>query len=169
MIIDSHSSHVTKDSIDYYDKHKILLLIFPPDATHTLQPLDVVCFKPHASNYTNELDLRTQKTRGWLPVTKRDFFPLFWKAWTRTFTEVSATGIFPSNANVIVDKFTTTTTERAATPPNQTAPAAVIGEPPWLKAKTLLRAAVVENDEAAGCGLMQYIYYLSVQNQLLQH
>ncbi|KAF1357495.1 hypothetical protein EJ07DRAFT_128008, partial [Lizonia empirigonia] len=80
-----------------------------------------------------------------------------------------ATGIFPPNASVILDKFTTTTPERAATPPHQTAPAAVIGEPPWLKAKTLLRAAVVENDEAAGRELMQYIHHLSVQNQLLEH
>ena len=175
LIIDGHGSHVTKDFIDYCDKHKILLLVFPSHATHTLQPLDVVCFKPLASNYTNELDLRTQKTQGWLPVTKGDFFPLFWKAWTRTFTEklvqkaFSATGIFPPDANVILNKFATTTPEKATTPLHQTAPAAVIGEPPWLKAKTLLRAAMVENDEAAGRELMQYIHHLSVQNQLLEH
>ena len=79
----------------------------------------------------------------------------FWKAWTRTFTEklvqkaFSATGIFPPDANVILDKFVTTTPEKATTPPHQTALTAVIGEPPWLKAKTLLRAAMVKNDEAA--------------------
>ena len=122
LIIDGHGSHVTKDFIDCCDKHKILLLIFPPHATHTLQPLDVVCFKPLASDYTNELDIRTQKTHGWLPITKGDFSPLFWKAWTRTFTELvkkafSVTGIFPPNANVILDKFATTP-ERAATPPH---------------------------------------------------
>ena len=81
----------------------------------------------------------------------------------------SATRIFSPNANVVLDKFKTTTPERAATTPNQTAPAAVIGEPPWLKVKALFRAAVVENDEAAGRELMQYIHHLSVQNQLLQH
>ena len=110
-----------------------------------------------------------------MPVTKGDFFPPFWKAWTRTFTEklvqkaFSATGIFPPDANVILDKFVTTTPEKATTPLHQTAPAAVIREPPWLKAKTLLRAAMVENDEAAGRELMQYIHHLSVQNQLLEH
>ena len=86
LIIDSHSSHVTKDFINYCNCHKILLMIYPPHATHTLQPLDVVCFKPMAQNYTNELDNCMQKTQGWLPVKKSNFFPLFWKAWVTTFT-----------------------------------------------------------------------------------
>ncbi len=36
LIIDGHGSHVTKAFIDYCDRHKILLMIFPPHATHTL-------------------------------------------------------------------------------------------------------------------------------------
>jgi hypothetical protein len=36
LILDGHGSHVTKDFIDYCDSYKILLLIFPPYATHTL-------------------------------------------------------------------------------------------------------------------------------------
>ena len=48
LIIDGHGSHITKPFIDYCDANKILLMIFPPHATHTLQPLDVVCFKPLA-------------------------------------------------------------------------------------------------------------------------
>lgn len=59
LIIDGHGSHVTKDFINYCNKHKILLLVFPLYATYTLVPLDVVCFKPLASNYTNKLDLCT--------------------------------------------------------------------------------------------------------------
>lgn len=39
--MDGHQSHLTKDFIDYCDHNKILLAIFPPHATHTLQPLDV--------------------------------------------------------------------------------------------------------------------------------
>jgi hypothetical protein len=71
-----------------------------------------------------------------LPVIKGDFFPLFRKAWTRTFTKelvkkaFFAVGIFLTNANVILDMFMTVMPERAVTPPNQTALAAVIGEPP---------------------------------------
>jgi len=46
LIVDGHGSHVTKDFIDYCDQNKILLAILPPHSTHTLQPLDVVLFKP---------------------------------------------------------------------------------------------------------------------------
>ncbi|CAN9293733.1 unnamed protein product [Alternaria alternata] len=81
----------------------------------------------------------------------------------------SATRIFLPNADVIFDKFNTTTPKRTATPPYQTALTAVIGEPPWLRAKTLLQAAVVENDEEAGRELMQYIHHLLVHSQLLEH
>ena len=101
LIIDGHGSHVTKDFIEYCDTHKILLMIFPPHATHTLQPLDVVCFKPLAQNYTKELDLHNHTTQRWVPVKKSDFFSLFWPAWVNTFTKslvlitFEATGINP--------------------------------------------------------------------------
>jgi hypothetical protein len=42
----------------------------------------------------------------------------------------SATGIYPPNVNVVLNKFATTTPKRAATPPHQTAPAAVVSKPP---------------------------------------
>ena len=87
LIIDGHGSHVTKAFIDYCDQHKILLLIFPPHATHTLQPLDVVCFKSLAQNYANQLVEHNHTTQGWYPVTKADFISLFWPAWVNTFTK----------------------------------------------------------------------------------
>jgi hypothetical protein len=43
------------DFIEYCDKNRILLAIFPPHSTHSLQPLDVVCFAPFAGSYTDEL------------------------------------------------------------------------------------------------------------------
>ena len=46
LILDGHGSHVTKVFINYCDKNKILVLVFHPHATSTLQPLDVSCFKP---------------------------------------------------------------------------------------------------------------------------
>ena len=51
LILDGHGSHITMDFIDYCDKHKILLAIYPPHSTHTLQPLDVVMFKPLSTAY----------------------------------------------------------------------------------------------------------------------
>lgn len=44
LIVDGHGSHTTRSFIDYCYLYKILLLIYPLHSTHTLQPLDVVCF-----------------------------------------------------------------------------------------------------------------------------
>lgn len=41
--------------IDYCDKNKILLAIYPPHSTHTLQPLDVGMFKPLVIAYNTEV------------------------------------------------------------------------------------------------------------------
>jgi hypothetical protein len=46
LILDSHGSHLTTDFIDSCDGNRILLAIFPPHSTHSLQPLDVVLFGP---------------------------------------------------------------------------------------------------------------------------
>ncbi|KAK7178658.1 hypothetical protein PSPO01_15290 [Paraphaeosphaeria sporulosa] len=59
--------------IDYGDANKILLAIFPPHSTHTLQVLDVVVFK-------------SLSTQGLISVAKRDFFDLFWNAREASFT-----------------------------------------------------------------------------------
>jgi hypothetical protein len=51
LILDGHGSHITMDFIEYCDKRRILLMVFPPHSTHTLQPLDVVMFKPLSQAY----------------------------------------------------------------------------------------------------------------------
>jgi hypothetical protein len=39
------------DFINYCHDYKILLAVYPPHATYTLQPLNVVMFKPLANAY----------------------------------------------------------------------------------------------------------------------
>ena len=101
LILDGHGSHVTKAFIDYCDLHRILVLVYPPHATHTLQPLDVSCFKPLSQSYSNELIYHNHNTKGWLPTGKADFISLFWPAWVNTFTKslilraFEVTGIYP--------------------------------------------------------------------------
>jgi hypothetical protein len=110
-----------------------------------------------------------------MPVKKADFFPLFWDAWVKTFTKklvlkaLEATGLFPQDADRILHRFKPATPEKLSTPPHQTALSTEPGEPPWLKAKALLRSAVVDSDSEVMGSLEQYIHHLSVQNQLLQH
>jgi hypothetical protein len=41
--------------IEYYDKNRILLVIFPAHATDTLQPLYVAIFSPLSNAYTTQL------------------------------------------------------------------------------------------------------------------
>jgi hypothetical protein len=52
LILDGHGSHVTMDFIEYCDQNRILLMVYPPHSTHTLQPLNVVMFKPLSSAYS---------------------------------------------------------------------------------------------------------------------
>ncbi|KAI1674800.1 DDE-1 multi-domain protein [Pyrenophora tritici-repentis] len=80
LILDGHGSHLTMEFIKYCDRHRILLIILPPHSTHTLQPLDVVLFKPLSQAYSNELTNHLHKAQGLAPIKKGDFFPLFWSA-----------------------------------------------------------------------------------------
>ena len=77
LILDGHGSHVTMDFIKYCYNNKILLAIYPPHSTHTLQPLDVVCFKPLSTAYSLELLTHLYNSQGLLAIKKGDFFPLF--------------------------------------------------------------------------------------------
>jgi hypothetical protein len=111
LILDGHGSHVTMDFIEYCDQNKILLAIFPPHSTHTLQPLDVCMFKPLSQAYSNELSAFLERSQGLSPIKKGDFFPLFWKAWVSSFKEntiinsFKATGISPLEPDVILKRF----------------------------------------------------------------
>jgi hypothetical protein len=80
LILDGHGSHLLMDFIEFCKANCILLAVFLPHSTHTLQPLDVVCFKPLSSNYTSALNVHLFKTQGMLSVQKDNFFTLFWGA-----------------------------------------------------------------------------------------
>ena len=80
LIVDGHRSHITMEFLEYCYENKIHLFFFPPHSMHTLQPLDVVCFRPLSHNYSKALIHHLQRTQGLVPVTKGDFFPLFWIA-----------------------------------------------------------------------------------------
>jgi hypothetical protein len=111
LVTDGHSSHVSKPFIDYCDQNRILLAIYPPHSTHTLQPLDVVLFSPLARAYSAELSRLNFRAQGLLSVNKSDFIPLFKAAFTSAFTEKNilkgfrATGIWPMDREVVIEKF----------------------------------------------------------------
>jgi hypothetical protein len=73
LILDGHGSHVTMDFINYCDQNKILLAILPPHSTHTLQPLDVVIFKPLSTAYSKELTTHLHNGQGLTPSRRETF------------------------------------------------------------------------------------------------
>ena len=107
LITDGHPSHCSVEFINYCTQNRILLGIFPPHATHTLQPLDVVMFKPFSSAYTRQLINFQQDSQGLLPMVKGDFFLLFRRAWAASFTEplilkaFASTGLSPPNPAIL--------------------------------------------------------------------
>jgi hypothetical protein len=70
LILDGHGSYVTKAFINYCDEHRILLCILPPHLTHTLQPLEVVVFKPLSSAYSLELTEHLHRGQGLVPIRR---------------------------------------------------------------------------------------------------
>ncbi|KAF1927804.1 DDE-domain-containing protein, partial [Didymella exigua CBS 183.55] len=70
LILDGHSSHITMAFIDYCSRHKILLLIYPPYSTQTLQPLDVGCFSPFGNNYSKEVTEQLHQSQALTGIKK---------------------------------------------------------------------------------------------------
>jgi hypothetical protein len=91
------------DFIEYCDRNRILLAVYPPHSTHTLQPLDVVMFKPFSTAYSNQVAAFMERCQGLTSMSKRDFYPMFMAAWEISFKEETilkafeATGLSPLN------------------------------------------------------------------------
>lgn len=172
LILDGHGSHVTMDFIKYCDQNKILLAILPPHSTHTLQPLDVVLFKPLSSAYSAELTTYLQKSQGLVPIKKGDFFPLFWKAWISSFQEeiilksFEATSISPFNPEVILKRFTKTTQDKQGSRESSTS---VLSGSDWRKLDRLVRSVVEGQSSKNAQKLSHSFHHISVQNELLRY
>ena len=52
LIVDSHSSHINLEFVNYADSHGIILLVLPPYTIYRLQPLDVGLFQPLSTVYS---------------------------------------------------------------------------------------------------------------------
>jgi hypothetical protein len=50
LTLDGHASHLTMEFVNFCNAQKILLAVFSPHATHSLQPLHVVLFAPLSSS-----------------------------------------------------------------------------------------------------------------------
>ncbi|KNG52878.1 pogo transposable [Stemphylium lycopersici] len=171
LILDGHGSHLTREFIEYCDSKKILLAVYPPHSTHTLQPLDVVMFSPLAKAYSQELDRHLHRSQGLIAVKKRDFFPIFWPAWSYTMRpelilqSFRATGVWPMDAQVILDRFNTPPSEQAIHPGLRE-----VGDgDTWRDIRKILDAAVTERAKVEGNRVGTALHSLQAQNELLHH
>jgi hypothetical protein len=171
LILDGHGSHVTQDFIDFCDSNRILLSIFPPHSTHSLQPLDVVLFSPLSRNYTYELNTFTHRSQGLASTTKRDYFTNFWAAWLATMKpelilkSFQATGVWPMDAEVILQRFNNHTLEQDE--------ASGLGQhgdgDSYRELRKLYDAAVPDKSAVEAQQLKASLHSLQVQNELLHY
>jgi hypothetical protein len=101
LFVDGHGSHVTLESLEWAQQHKILVAVYSPYSAHRLQPLDDDCFAPLAIYHSQLLEQQTRLSEGQTKMTKRDFFECFYPAWHKAFADQniasswSKTGLFP--------------------------------------------------------------------------
>jgi hypothetical protein len=166
LLLDGHGSHVTMDFIEYCNDNKILLFVFPPHATHTLQPLDVCMFKPLSNAYSTQLAGYLQDSQGLLNLTKGDFFPLFWRSWTSVFKpplikrSFEATGIYPPNPEVVLKKFAKEASDSDSSQ-------SVLSGEDWLKLKSIVRREVKDQGSKDVKKLQRSLCHIAAQNSIL--
>jgi hypothetical protein len=117
LLLDGHGSQLTMDFITFCNENKIILAVFPPHAMHKLQPLDVVLYGSLSRAYNRKLITYLHNSQGLLVLKKRDFFLLFWDAWTLFFTAENIissfkhTGINPMDPDVVLKQLQNLTSQ----------------------------------------------------------
>ena len=171
LILNSHGSHVTIDFIEYCNQNKILLAIYPPHSTHTLQPLDVCMFKPLSTAYSNGISRFMERCQGLTSMSKRDFFALFIAAWEASFKESTilkafqATGLSPFNPDAILQRFNS---RQPISGTLSDSDSSALSASNWRKTEGLLREVVKDRGDPRAQKLSQAFHSISVQKTLLE-
>jgi hypothetical protein len=169
LLLDGHGSHITQPFLAFCDRNRILLIIYPPHATYSLQALDVVMFKSLSSQYSKRLTIYTHKSLGILPLKKGDFVPLFWSAWISTFTEklifkaFEATGVWPRNRDAVLKRFK----NKASTNQNRSGSFTSLMESDWRRLRMVIKSVVKDGAEKEANEIIQGIHHAEVQNDLI--
>jgi hypothetical protein len=171
LILDGHGSHITMEFLDYCNNHKILLAIFPPHSTHTLQPLDVVLFRPLSSNYSKALTQHLHTTQNLVPVKKGDFFPIFWQAWIASMKKdliqksFKATGIYPMDPQVVLKRFHHDTSSEDEGPEFDRS----IDLSNWREAREFVSSVIKDGAEKQADLIIYSLHRLADQKELVNH
>ena len=171
LLVDGHGSHLTEEFLEYCHRQKILLAVYPPHSTHTLQPLDVVMFKPLSTAYSKKLGERLFKHQGLVPVKKTDFFELFWDAWVTSFTEKNilssfkCTGVVPFNPSVILNRFVNNDSDTSSSSDSD---ASYYSGDEWRLLDRVARRALSGASEKDASIVRQSLHHIAIENTLLK-
>ena len=159
------------DFIEYCDRNRILLAVYPPHSTHTLQPLDVVMFKPFSSAYSSQVAAFMERCQGLTSMSKRDFYPMFMAAWEASFKKdtilkaFEATGLSPFQLEVILRRFK----QPAQSGQSSDSDSSALSASDWRKIRRLVDDAVADRDQRKISKLNQTIHRLSIRSVLAEH
>ena len=171
LLVDGHGSHLTEEFLEYCHRHKIIVGVYPPHSTHTLQPLDVVMFKPLSTAYSKKLGERLFKHKGLVPVKKPDFFLLFWQAWAVSFTKKNilssfkAVGVWPLNPDVVLNRFIDSDSETSS---GSNSDAPTYEGDQWRLLDRVARHALSGATEKEASIIRQSLHHMAIQNTLLR-
>ncbi|KAG5677524.1 hypothetical protein PVAND_007279 [Polypedilum vanderplanki] len=106
FFFDGHASHTNIDLYLWCKERKIILVVFPPNATHLLQMCDTTIFAPTKKRWRSEVnDYKKEFKR--IDIDQVDFIKILSRVMKKTMTPESikngfrGTGIFPLNRNNI--------------------------------------------------------------------
>jgi hypothetical protein len=171
LIHDGQGSHLTMDSIEYCDRNRILLAVYPPRSTYALRPLDVVMFKPFSSAYSDQVAAVMERCQGLTSISKRDFYPMSMAAWEASFKRdtilkaFEATGLSPLQPEVILKRFN----QPAQSGQSSDSDSSALSTSDWRKIRQLVDYAVADRDQRKILKLNQTIHRLSVRSVLAEH
>ncbi|EED15568.1 pogo transposable element, putative [Talaromyces stipitatus ATCC 10500] len=144
LILDGHGSHVNMRFIEYCDRNRILLAIFPAHATHTLQPLDVALFSPLSKAYSEELKQFLNDCQGLTRLTKR---------------------LYPFNPEYVIQRFTKSPQSR---PSSSGSTASIIQPEDWRHLSRIVKEAVNDVYDKKSKKLSNEVHRIQAENALLK-
>jgi hypothetical protein len=174
LLIDGHGSHINMSFLDFCERHRILIAVFPPHSTHRLQPLDVSLFSPLATAYTRELDNWIQKTRGLSRLSKREFFGIFWAVFPSTFSTSNLqsawrkTGLLPWNPEVVYTQIRPNKPNSRPGSSSNSNPLS-LPNPSSREIRRLLDRTIENKEDPDAQLLMKTMESLQAKVELLQH
>ena len=168
LFVDGHSSHINMRFLNWCEKNRVLVAVYPPHSTHRLQPLDLALFSPLANYYQQELDIWIYETQGLSGMSKRRFWSLFWPAWLKAFTPTivesawKQAGLQPLDAEVVLRQLKLDTGSRPSTNSSR------FTETDWRRARRQITKAVSEEVAAAMVRVQTEVQLLRCENEGLR-